>query len=52
MSDERCSAKHVWPCVLTAGHDGPHKDWTDRKWTQADLDWIDELRSADERRGR
>ena len=44
MADEKCAAVLEWrddeyPCVLTAGHDGPHEDSDDDQWN---ISWTHE----------
>ena len=46
--EHTCPAKWVDDCVRSAGHAGPHRDWTDRPWTDKDLAKAEERAKARE----
>lgn len=48
-----CPARWIHGCVMTMGHTGPHRDWTDRPWTDKDLERAEKFaaRTRSDRKG-
>lgn len=40
--ENTCPAEWIYKCIRSIGHAGAHLDWTDRPWTDKDLERLKE----------